>query len=806
MINGYTLKQAWLSLRKRPGFIATVVATMGTTLGALTCILTLAYLLILQPLPYPEQDRLMQIEYTSVNKYGQEEGKFWSFSGFLHFYKHQKAFDEAAMLFYARNVLTSLPHQPTVPVAFASPELFSMLDVPMALGRGFDEREAVDTNHAVAVLSYDTWQKDFAADPDIINKKIGFKGGSFRVIGVTSPDFIEPQVFRQGVNTGVWFPWDFHLGKTWISWRAMIDRIVMLGKLKPEYTRAQAEQELTPMVSDVWQSNVTDVTVFKGWSIKIVLRSFQEVLLGESGNALYLLLAGVFGLVIIACANITNLFMSRTAEQQGSLAIQAALGAKKSQLLRSLLAETSLLMLASFLLALIISACGFYIMQQYLTAILPRVEELAVSAVTVLFALFFSLLAAVFFAYMSGKMINYRQLNLQLQSSGKGTGIQVSKTIRQILIGSQVAIAMVLVFANMSLFNAAVDNIRSPLGFDVSDTYHASFSVSAPTYPEGEVVRPIMNDLQQELLKLPQVEQVEISYSPLVRFFDWVMLDPRTGENINMQGKGVSQSYFEMIKQPLLEGEFFSNADVTDVNDVLIINDVLAKELNPDGSAVGMTLVSGGGDVFKIIGVVKGAKLPGSNEITGRIYVPTWDSVTKMNLKLSPNQTISREETVEAIKAVTNLYALYGLESLADTQEILLFSQYTTAVTTAVLALITLFLAAIGLYGILSYGTQMRRFEMGTRMAIGAKSKDLIWLLIRENSTVIGVGVLVSILSLLAIYIGFGQVVASYINMSLLPIFILTLAIISLLSLFACYWPLRQFIKQPAIYSLRGSE
>jgi ABC-type antimicrobial peptide transport system permease subunit len=177
-----------------------------------------------------------------------------------------------------------------------------------------------------------------------------------------------------------------------------------------------------------------------------------------------------------------------------------------------------------------------------------------------------------------------------------------------------------------------------------------------------------------------------------------------------------------------------------------------------------------------------------------------------MTLRLKSGQNITREEVVSAINSVSSLYALFSLEVLQKIKQKRLFTQYATAITTAVLALITLFLASIGLYGILSYGTQMRRFELGTRMAIGAKRKQLVGLIVKDNAWVIALGIAFSVVVMLLIYIGYQDVIAAYLGLDLLAVFIFTVAIISLLSLFACYWPLRQFINQPAIHSLRGSD
>lgn len=204
--------------------------------------------------------------------------------------------------------------------------------------------------------------------------------------------------------------------------------------------------------------------------------------------------------------------------------------------------------------------------------------------------------------------------------------------------------------------------------------------------------------------------------------------------------------------------------------------------------------------------MVKAVKHPDNEMPLARMYVPASPSMTKMNIKLLPNQKLSRKEVVNAIKAVTPLYALYELQNVQTIQKNLLFTQYTTAITTASLATITLLLAAIGIYGILSYGTQMRRFEFGTRMAIGAKAKDLILLLIKDNIVIISAGIMSSILVLLTLFVIFYSAIAPFINTTLISLYLITLIAISALCVFSCYWPLRKYIKQPAMYSLRGSD
>lgn len=801
-------KQAWVSLKKKVGFVATVVTTMGTTLGALLCVLTLGYLLIVEPLPYPEQDKLYKVIHDIGDKTGETNAQAFTYPGLIHLYKNQDVFEKAAVVQYGQDVLTSLPNQPTLNTGYASPEWFELLGANMQMGRGFEETEALDTFNPVAVISYKTWQDEFASAPDMLDQKVSFSGVSYRVIGVLDKNFVEPQIRQTGLNVGMWFPWDYNLdARMKERWGNISGALTFVGKLKNTLTASQAEQIITPLVNDTWVENVASIPFFSGWSIHMKLESFQTAIVGDSQNTVYKLLAGVIGLVLIAFANIANLFMSRTAEQQRQLAIYAALGAKKSHLFRGLLAESGLLMALSLLVALVVASLGFTLLQTNLASELPRINELGLNSITFLASLILAFSFAMLFAFLSSKMINYRALNSMLQASGKGTGVQVSKRFRQGLIVSQVAIATVLVFANITLFKEAVDTITEPSGYSVDNMQQMSLSVSAPQFPPQEEVAAVMIELKKKLLELPEVESVSQSGSILNGFGLWALTEVASGENFTPESTGVSHNYFTLFGQELLEGDYFSEADIKDRNKVMIVNEVFAKRLNPNGSVLGMQISGGGPEsIFTVIGVVKGVKMPAQIEMPMRVYTPSSLATTQMTLKLQAGQSVSREQVVTAISEVSSLYALFSLDTLADEKKRRLFTQYTTATTTSALAIITLFLASVGLYGILSYGTQMRRFELGTRMAIGAKRKDLVGLIIKDNVWVIVLGVALSIVVMLGLYIGYKEALADYMSVDLLPMFMSTILSIAMLSLYACYWPLRQYINHPAIHSLRGSD
>ena len=384
--------------------------------------------------------------------------------------------------------------------------------------------------------------------------------------------------------------------------------------------------------------------------------------------------------------------------------------------------------------------------------------------------------------------------------------MQVSKKLRQFLIVSQVAIATVLVFANISLFEKAYSTITESRGYNIANMTQLSLSASTSQYPSADEIKPVMQDFRTKLSELPQVESVSLNSGVFSGYGLWALITKLDNRKFTPIRKRVDETYFQTIGQELLEGDYFSLADVRDGNQVMIVNDVFAKQLNPNGSVLGMQMSQGGDNAITIIGVVKGIKLPGTSDIPGRVFTPSFMSTTTFTINLLEDKNITREQVVSVLSQVSSLYAVFSLERLVDTEDEQLFTEYATAVTTAALTVITLFLAGVGLYGILSYGTQMRRFELGTRMAIGAKKRHLVALVVKDNSSVILLGVLVSIVILVGLYFTYYSIVANYLNIDLIFMFLLTLMAIAGLSLFACYWPLRTYINQPAVHSLRGSD
>ncbi|MCJ8320947.1 MAG: ABC transporter permease [Colwellia sp.] len=803
----YQAKQAWQSLKGHPGFIASVLTTMGLTVGALLCILTLAYVLLVKPLPYPDQNSLYVVEHQLINKDNKVDGGAFTYPNLMYLYNNQQVFEQAALMHLDADVLLSLPANPMLPISFVTPEWFSLLGPKMALGRTFEQTEAVNTYNPVAVITYQTWQHDFAGKVNILDEKLNFSDVSYRIVGVLAESFSEPQLHGIGYNSSVILPWDYNTvsERDRKTWGNDDGGLIYLAKLSTKQANktinvVQAGHALTSLVNDNWQEKISSQDFFKGWGINLQVKTLKSVLLSGSDSTVYLLLAGVLGLVMIACANIANLFISRTAEQQRSLAIKAAVGASKKQLFISIFSETSILMGLSTVIALFVASGGFLVMQLYLNEYLPRIDELSINVFTLSCAVTIAILLALFFAKLSANMINYHALNSTLQSSGKGAGIQVSAKIRNILITSQVAIVTALVFINITLFKDAINTLNQPTGYESNNRYFFVMSLPSSNEDNKDELLANIHLMREKLLALPQVEMISQSRPPSA-FGTYAVTTAKTNERYSAKGKDIDHQYFDLINQEFLQGDNFSAQDIKNDHRVTIVNEVFAKQLAPDGNVLGLTL-----NGSKIIGVVNSIQIPNSKTIDARFYYPASPIRNMVLVKVKQGQKLDRETVVSLLKEVSSQIKLFSFASLNERSKSRLYTQYVTVFTSGVLALITLFLSSVGLYGILSYSTQMRRFELGTRMAIGAKGKDLIRLIIKDNLLAIMLGIALSMIMLLIITIGFNEQITNYLTLELLPLLFITLSAIALISFIACYFPLRQLINRPAIHSLKGCE
>jgi ABC-type antimicrobial peptide transport system permease subunit len=358
--------------------------------------------------------------------------------------------------------------------------------------------------------------------------------------------------------------------------------------------------------------------------------------------------------------------------------------------------------------------------------------------------------------------------------------------------------AMVMIFVNLVLYKEASNVVNQALGYNTERITAAVLVLPKSSDKSGDET---LTRLKNELLVNPKIMNISQGMRPTA--FRTIALTLQGSEQrYTASAKDIDEHYFAMIGQGIKAGDNFSNEDIKDRNRVIIVNEVFAKKIAPMGSPIGLKFQNG----MEIIGIVKNIKLPGESIIRPRFYYPTRLSRNMLLIETQPEHVFTREEMITTLKTVDKNLSLFSFMQLAEYKKQRLFTATAAALTTIGLAFLTVLLSGLGLYGILSYSTQMRQFEIGTRLAIGAKGKDIVWLVLQENMSALATGLCISVLLLIGLYFSFAQYLTSYISTELLTPLLVTFLLISLLSFLSCYLPLRQYINKPAIHSLKSND
>jgi predicted permease len=810
------LKLAQVSLSKRLGFVATVVLTLGLTLGALITVFNLNYLMLMKALPYPEQQSLIAVDHDIDNAndapapannrilpatiYGYQQ----------HLKNDNSSFEDMTILKISREFMVSHNEQPSLLVLYSTPEYFAMLQTKMALGRYFSVAEGLNRNAAVAVITYATWQQWFQGENNVLGKKIQLGDKSFSIIGVSDESFVQPEVF--GEKHQVWLPWDFNINSSQelTNWRNSKTDIAVLAKLKKKVSIIKAQSNLSSILNDELHRTFvpTNNANQQPGSFKATLIPLKIRLLGDGRGRALLLMAAVIALLLIACSNVINLFYSRAAEKQRNFAIQAALGARKSHLFKAMFAETFLLTFFSGVIGLLIAAWGFELLKQLGEGQLSRLDELGLDITTILFSIFTTIILAVIFAFFSSRLVNYNALKEELQSSGKGSGLQISKFSRDILIVSQITLATLLLVGSFTVLQKAYSVIIHPLGFNPSNVISFSLDARAGLISQDAVQERTLKitAIKKRLLQLPQVEDMTPSFgTPIGMSMSMVFNDSQNNNLGLIPVNFVSENYFSLLQIPMIQGRMFTAAEVRDNSPVLVVSRSSAKMLAKDGNVLGMKLLNGGTTIKQVIGVVEDSFDPTKSKDDQGLdaFIPYNPWNMHFLVRLKENAELNRGSLLKQLHEVdANLRVSY-FASLGERHQVALHHNKLNASVAAGLTLLALLLAGIGMYGVLSYSSQMRRYEIGVRMALGARTQEIIRLVIKDNMLPISIGIGLSLSLTLVIYFFGKESIRSFNELPILPLLI-TLPILVVTALFASYIPVRKMLLQDPVKALRN--
>lgn len=803
----YELKRSASNLLRAKGFALTFIVTIGLTFGALICFFSLNYLLYVKAFPYPNQDRMHAAIGTVSDQGHPDVNGVVSYPGLVHLYKKQQVYATAALVGYGDAMVSSMPGTPTMEAAYATPGYFKLTGTPMALGRAFQSGEDLDSRIPVAVLSHATWQQEFGGKPDVLGQKITIDGVAFSIIGVTAASFAEPQMYYQGRLSKLWLPWDFFPERAEIKkdWGSFSGRALLVGELKPEFTVAQANQDLSTMMNLRFKEETAGVGFLKNHTVSIKQQSMPELIYGDGRTSVLLMLAGALALMLIACVNVVNLLISRAAQRQGVLGIQASVGATKRHLFIGIFVETGLLTCLATVFALASAQLGIVLLHRYAQKQIPRIDELAIDGVSLLFAAAFGIVLAAAFALIVARTINYRHLIATLRGGGKGVGFQISRMTRNVLIISQITLATLLLAGNAELLQASVKEITKPAGLALPGAYHLRIDGGSKQFSEPEE-KQLAQEIKRRLAALPEVEGAGSAlFSPLDgrNWTSMLMLEPSGEHRITPNTNVVDDVFFANSGLALRAGRTFRADDVSAGARNVVVNASLAAALAGGRDPVGMNIFwQGEPEPYKVIGVVSDVNVPG-NKQKSIIYMSNGPGLNFL-VKLKPGQQLGAEQVMAMLGNLDRSLRVVELKPMEERYLELLSRDIASAAVALALALLTLFLAAVGIFGVLSYSVRLQRHGIGVRMAIGASPRRIVTDVLMDYLRPTAISLVLAAVLGWACYQVFQRFFASlFVAVDILPILVTLVLIVSTVVI-ACLVPLRAIVGQQPIMALRN--
>lgn len=798
---------AFRSLKNAPGFVASVMVTMSLTLATLFVIFSLVNTYFLKPLKVLDEDKLYVVEQEVDTPAGTHSG-YQSYKSIIHWYKTQSSFEKLTPVSPNNLILTSLPGEPKVIATFAMPDYFKLFNVPIIMGKTFDEDLPLEQASDHALISESFWQKYFDRSPDIIGKTIAEGDRSFTIIGVVGKSFESPYMFYSG-ESDVWLHFGsdrrfFNNGEWDNPWDNTYKSLKLVGTAKQGATQTSILQDLDDRIEDIraeWLEGYVTSTDFRP-----LVTKYRTVELGDKGHLSLFLLAGTLGLLLIAVVNVCNLFFSRALAQHKTLALQAVLGAKRRLLFSAILTQTIILMAASVAVALFISAWGIKLFKHLAEGKLPLVQSIAIDINLLATAIGLSLLLAYLFAAVTSRLVDYKALKNQLQSSGKGSVNQVSARTVKILIATQMTFASVLIIFACLALTKTHQTIDRPMGSRIDNMY----SISAFIRGENDELSMAerfdkVQKIQDVIQKLPQVEKVSRGRSPVTVRITKSNLTDMDGKATDFIPQAwVGSDYFDHTGLKVIKGRTFSDEAMRGDKNEVMVTKSLAYLLDPNGDVLGK-VYDGHDPKNEIVGITEDFNHPNYyDQDEGRhIWWPSRPFNYSLVIELKPGNTLTQERMLDILRNEDKRFNIWEFRSLEEEYSHIIYMDMITLYLSYILAAFTLLLASVGIYGVLSYNLGLRRFEFGIRMALGAKKAKLYKLLVTEAIMPLLIGVIIANLITLIIYNQFYQKLSPWLTFDIsfaLPAILISTSI----AIYASIRPMQKIIKARPMKALRN--
>jgi putative ABC transport system permease protein len=730
-------------LAKHPGFMAVAVIALGLGIGANTAIFSVINSVLVRPLPFANSDRLVMIWQSSPQENSFREAV--AAANFLDWKDQNTAFEHLAAFREDNFNITGTDRPEQVPGCRTNASLFQVLGVEPLLGRAFQDDENAPPS---VVISKGLWERLFAADPHIIGQKLIVNSEPLTITGVMPAGFDFPEGNNLWVRSRYRVPENpLDLSKDPSAERGH-QYFSVVALLKPNVEIEQAQAEMDTISRRLEQQYPNDNM---GRSASLI--SLREEEVGEVRPILLVLFGAVGFVLLIVCANVANLLMARAATRQKEIAIRIALGAGRRRIAQQLLTESVMLALAGGSAGLLVALWGISPLVALIPADIHGMQNIGVDARVLGFTMLVSLLTGVVFGLLPALGASKTDLNESLKESGRSsTEGRRGSSLRASLIVSEIAMSLVLLIGAGLMIKSFVRLQQVDLGFATENLLTMRLTLPQSKYPEKRDQARFFQQALQQIQIAPGVESAAaISRLPLTpgnssRSFN---IEGRSSDNTETDASAdyrvISSDYFRTMSIPVLKGRAFTERDNDKVAGSVIINDTAARRYWPDEEPVGKRLQVEGDEWLEIVGVVGDVKHLGrDSKSRAEIYMPylrkPWPFMTIV-ARSSQNVTSLGETLREAVLAVDHDQPVYNIGTVEQLVSRSVARRRSNMLLLGIFAVLAMVIAAVGIYGVMSYSITQRKHEIGIRIALGASRRDILRMILGYGLTLALAGV-----------------------------------------------------------------